>query len=139
MIVVDVTVLGYLLFPGPHSEEVEQLRRLESEWIAPQLWRSELLNVLWKYARRGDLSLGEALLRMEAAEHLLRAGTYTVPDWLVLSMAVASGCTAYDCHYAALARHLGLRLLTHDKQLLTAFPDLALSPAHYPSTGGTAS
>jgi len=43
----------------------------------------------------------------------------------VLRLAASSGCSAYDCKFVAAAQQLGVRLITADQALLTAFPDLA--------------
>jgi len=50
------------------------------------------------------------------------------PSDLVLDLASASGCSAYDCEYVALARHLDVKLITTDKQILQSFPETAIIP-----------
>jgi predicted nucleic acid-binding protein len=37
-----------------------------------------------------------------------------------------SGCTAYDCEFVALAKYLDVKLVTTDKDLLKAFPRVAV-------------
>ena len=44
----------------------------------------------------------------------------------VLRLAAESGCSAYDSHYAALAQELDVLLLTHDGEVLGAFPETAV-------------
>lgn len=44
----------------------------------------------------------------------------------VLSLALESGCSAYDCEFAWLARTLRVPLITADQQVLGAFPDTAV-------------
>jgi predicted nucleic acid-binding protein len=46
----------------------------------------------------------------------------------VLRLASASGCTAYDCEFVALALALEAPLVTSDRELLAAFPAVARSP-----------
>ena len=46
----------------------------------------------------------------------------------VFSLAIQSGCSAYDCEFVWLARDLGLPLVTVDKKALNAFPDLVVLP-----------
>lgn len=53
---------------------------------------------------------------------------YSVVSYEVLQLAARSGCSAYDCEYAALAHDLGIRLVTTDRQLLRAFPSIAVAP-----------
>ena len=45
----------------------------------------------------------------------------------VLQLATSSGCSAYDCEFVAAAQQLGVPLVTEDRAILTAFPDLARS------------
>ena len=57
----------------------------------------------------------------------------TVPDKAVdgssvFSLAMQSGCSAYDCEFVWLARDPGLPLITVDKKVLNAFSDLAVLP-----------
>ncbi len=44
----------------------------------------------------------------------------------VLDLIHDSPCSAYDCEYVALAIHLGTNLVTMDKQVLRAFPNVAV-------------
>lgn len=128
MIVVDVTVLAYYLIDGDHTASVVRLREHDAAWAAPALWRSELMNVLWTYLRRGDLGLDLALDHMDLAADLLAGRTYEVRPDEVLPLALNSGCTAYDCQYVALAERLDVPVVTHDRQVLRAFPNRALRP-----------
>ena len=56
----------------------------------------------------------------------MQAGEYQVQSRDVLGLAEESGCSAYDCEYIALAKDLGINLVTTDKQLIKAFPDIAM-------------
>jgi len=53
----------------------------------------------------------------------------------VLELAVRSRCTAYDCEFVALAKQLGVPLVTSDRQVLAAFPETAVSPDAFASQG----
>ncbi len=46
----------------------------------------------------------------------------------VLRLAAQSGCSAYDCLFAALAQEQGLLLVTFDRKLLNKFPRITISP-----------
>ena len=50
------------------------------------------------------------------------------PPATCLELAKRSRCTAYDCEFVALAKRLGTGLVTSDRQVLSAFPETAVSP-----------
>jgi predicted nucleic acid-binding protein len=59
-----------------------------------------------------------------------------IPKWKqnalpVLQLAVRSGCSAYDCEFAALALDLDVKLVTTDRQVLKACAGTALSPDQF--------
>ncbi len=53
---------------------------------------------------------------------------YTVVSHKVLQLAGQSGCSAYDCEFVSLAMDLEIPLVTSDRQILRAFPKVAVSP-----------
>jgi predicted nucleic acid-binding protein len=42
-----------------------------------------------------------------------------------MQLASTNRCSAYDCEFVALARYLGVPLVTEDRQLLEGFPGIA--------------
>ena len=127
MIVVDTNVIGYLYLSSPYSEQVERVLLKDTEWAAPLLWRSELRNVLALYLRKGWLSLEDAVRIMDEAVRLMAGREYAVDSVQVLELVEESTCSAYDCEFVALARDLGVPLVTVDKQILRDFPREAVS------------
>lgn len=127
MIVVDANVLVRLLLPAEGSAAAEALLQSDPHWAAPVLWRSELRNTLITQLRRGRLALDQALKIQAEAEDLMRGGEYDVDSDTVLKLAAGSGCSSYDCEYVVLAKHLGVRLVTGDAQVLRAFPEVAVA------------
>lgn len=127
MIVVDANIIGYLYLSSPHSLQVQEVLLKDSQWVAPYLWRSELRNVLALYVRQGKLSLNDAQLIMDEALMLMRDREYTVASVSVLNLVAISTCSAYDCEFVTLAQDLGVPLVTVDKQILSQFPDVAIS------------
>ena len=125
MIVVDTNVLAYLLLPGPKTSLAEALLLDQPRWAAPPLWRSEWLNVLTTYLRRDLLQLSEAVALMQHAEVLLAGQDEPVASDQVLQLANSSRCSAYDCEFVAAALQLGVPLVTEDRAVLAAFPDVA--------------
>ena len=125
MIVVDTNVVAYLYLPSSLTAAAETLLAKEPEWAAPLFWRSELRNVLAAQVAQHGLMLDDACAIQREAEDLLAGNEYEVDSLSVLRLAADSGCSAYDCEFAALAEALGTRLYTADKQLLRAFPRFA--------------
>ena len=127
MIVVDTNVLAYLLLPGPKTELAEALRLNERQWAAPPLWLSEFRNVLTGYLRRDLLNLPRAIAVMQEAEAILLAHDEPVSSEQVLQLVSTSTCSSYDCEFVAAAQQLGVPLVTEDRAILAAFPDVAQS------------
>ena len=127
MIVVDTNVIGYLYLSSAYSEQAERALLKDAEWAAPLLWRSELRNVLALYMRKGWLSLEDAVRIMDEAVRLMAGREYAVDSVQVLELVEKSTCSAYDCEFVALARDLGVPLVTVDKQILRDFPREAVS------------
>jgi predicted nucleic acid-binding protein len=127
VIVVDTNVLAYLLLPGDQGGVAEQVLARDPRWAAPLLLRSEFRNVLGGWVRRGALTLDRAVSTATDAEEYVRGREYSVPSRDVLELAERSGCTSCDCEFVALAKQLGTRLVTSDRQVLAAFPETAVS------------
>ena len=128
MIVVDTNVISYLYLNGERSQQAEKLLSVDPHWCAPVLWRSEFRSVLSLYQRKGLLTLAEVLLILEQAEELLGDHEYEVPSTEIMQLVSQSDCSAYDCEFVALAKFLGVTLITADKKLLREFPGIAKSP-----------
>lgn len=127
MIVVDTNLIAYLLLRGRHTQEAERVYEKDPQWVAPLIWRSEFRNVLALYARRETMELKESLEVMDLAEDLMRGQEYEVASARVLRLAAASGCSAYDCEFVALAQDLGVPLVTSDRALIAKFRPVVTS------------
>ena len=125
MIVVDTNIIAALYLPSDLTAHAEALLQKEPQWVAPVLWRSEFRNVLAMYLRKKMLAFDEAYRIQSEAESLLNQNEYEMASFEVLQLAQTSGCSAYDCEFVALAKRLNAPLFTQDKQILTAFPDIA--------------
>jgi predicted nucleic acid-binding protein len=125
MIVVDANVIAYLLIPGQYTAASEKLLLQDQDWAAPRLWRSEVRNVLANYVRAGQLEWTDAALLFDRASLILGGNEFEVETSDVLRLSKASGCSAYDCEYVALAEFLDLPFVTADAKLRRAFPKRA--------------
>ncbi len=123
MIAVDTNVVAYLLLGGDLGDASRALLRADRHWVAPRLLLSELRNVMALHMKRRGLALDDARVLMEKAEALLADALYELPSRQVLQLAEASACSAYDCEFVALARALGVKLVTNDRAILRSFPE----------------
>lgn len=127
MIVVDTNAVVHLLLGGEQTAAARRAFEKDPEWAAPILWRSEFRSVLAMLMRRQNLALAHAIEAAREAEILMAGREFTVETQAVLALTRESGCTAYDCEFVALASDLGVQLLTSDRELLAAFPILAVA------------
>ena len=125
MIVADTNLIAYLAMPSPFTEAAERLLVREPEWVAPVLWRSEFRNVLALYLRKGLIRFEQALAIQAEMESLFQGKEYEVASLDVLSLVNQSECSAYDCEFVALAKGLGVKLVTMDRKLAACFPETA--------------
>ena len=131
MIVADANLLAYLVMPGERTEDAEAVLSKDAMWAAPVLWRSELRSVAHKYVVRGDITITRALAVLEQAEAVVGGREGQVESKVVLDLASRSKCSTYDCEYVALAKALGVPLITVDGAILRAFPETATTPSRF--------
>jgi predicted nucleic acid-binding protein len=127
VIVTDTNLLAYFAIRDANSELADAVFETDPVWVAPLLWRSELRSTLVKYIRHAGMSLEAALVALRLTEETIGGREYHVSSEKILELAMQTGCTAYDCEYVALAQDLGVPLVTADKQVLRAFPKIAVS------------
>jgi predicted nucleic acid-binding protein len=128
VIVADTNLIAYLLIEGGRTRIAEAVLAKDPRWATPVLWRSEFRNVLATYVRVAGMPLADALDRMASAESLLAGREHDVASDPVLRLAETSGCASYDCEFVQLALELGVVLVTSDRKLLDAFPEVAVTP-----------
>ena len=80
---------------------------------------------------KGKFELDLALQHLDTAEDLITGGVHQPAPPAVLRLAADSGCSAYDCQYVQLAKDLDVHLVTHDKEVLGAFPGVAVHPGDF--------
>ena len=127
MIVADTNLLVYLYITGQRTKEAEALLRKDPAWAAPLLWRSEFRNTLISLERNQEIRMDDVFSIVAEAEQWMAGREYTVVSLRVLQLAKESGCSAYDCEFVSLAIDLGIPLVTADRQVLRAFPNVALT------------
>ena len=131
MIVADTNLIAYLWLASNYTPTAELLFKKEPEWVAPRLWKSEFRNVVWKYFKHDFITQNDAFLSINYAEEHLKDKEFEVNSESVLSLSISSDCTTYDCEFVALAKELGIPLLTFDKKIIREFPDIAVHPEEF--------
>ena len=126
MIVVDTNVMVRFVMVEEAALDVVRLRERDREWAAPSILVSELRNALLGYVRRGDLTSEQAKAMHDEAAIALGGRVYEVPGDAVIDTALECGLTAYDAEFVALARALGVALVTMDAAVLRGAPDVAV-------------
>lgn len=128
MIAVDANVVLPLLREDALTDTCRDVRAVAPEWVVPSLVKTELANALLKDVKAGFLTIDRAVQAAGTATELIAEARVVDPPLAdVLASAHRSGLTAYDATYVVLARSLGVLLVTEDKQVLRACPDVARS------------
>ena len=128
--VVDTNVVAYLLL-GTEAfvDEARACFQAVSDPIAPAHWEAELTNVVWVAIRAGVLPPEEGPARLGMARRL---GIHSVPTSTLcqgaLLRSMTSAIPVYDTLFVELAARTSTPLLTFDKAVLRAFPNLAKRP-----------
>lgn len=121
MTVVDADTLIRLILD--RSDQVRASFLADPDWAAPPLWHSDFRGALARRIEKGTLTLERAVKAYEAACRII-AGNEPEPDArLVLELTMTAGLDGYDAEYVAVARQLGVPLLTAED-----YGDLASPP-----------
>lgn len=128
MIVADTNLIAYLLIPGEKSGLAEAVLRKDADWATPLLCRCELRNVLTLCMRHQSMTLAQAQQTMNKAERMLKRHEFVAPSDDILLLTSQTVLSAYDAEFVVLASQLGIPLVTFDKRVLQACPNLAIHP-----------
>ncbi len=136
MIVVDTNIIVALELSIDISENVHHLVERDSDWRIPGLWRHEFSNVLRKMYKLGEIGHAEALDVLGSALERYAPAETDMSDISALTLAMESGLTAYDAYYLALARQLGVVLVTEDAELIRKSSGRAMSTTQWLAAAG---
>jgi predicted nucleic acid-binding protein len=131
MIVVDVNIIAYLLIAGERTAEAQALYALDPDWVAPDLWRDEFLNILATYVRHGGAELEAAKQLWQIAVDLFGVKEQRADPLSTLELSTRFRVSAYDAQYLAVAAGLGARLLTEDRALRQSAPEHTTTPHEF--------
>ena len=127
MIVADTNLIAALVCRTEHTETAIQVWEKDSDWVAPEIWQSELRNVMVMLLRSKFIIMDTALETYRLAHHFVEtvpAGTGTI-----LRLCEEYPLTAYDAEFAALSQHLGIPTVSFDPDLTGA--GLAVTPKQF--------
>ena len=131
MIIVDVNLIGALFLQSEQAPLASRIFERDPDWYAPLLWQSEMRSLITSYLRHKLITLDKATQIMDEAHALMVDHERYVSSNLVFELVSISKCISYDCEYVALAREMNLTLVTFDKQVVGAFPGIAVFPQDF--------
>ncbi|MFH1039162.1 MAG: type II toxin-antitoxin system VapC family toxin [PVC group bacterium] len=127
MIVVDANTIIYLVRDTSFTPLAREVYAADPHWVAPPLWKPEVLNGLLREVKAGHIALEAAIEAANMASRVLLDRIQDCAPALILQTAEEAGLTAYDAYYVALARSLGIVLVTEDRRIKKNCPDVARS------------
>jgi len=131
VIVADTNLIAYLLIEGERTEVARAVWAKDSRWMLPTLWRSEFLNVLTTSVRAGIFELAQAQAIWQVALATFNQNEVEPSGEHVLETAAARNLSAHDAQFVVAAADLDVPLVTQDRRLLEACPDLAVAPERF--------
>ena len=91
------------------------------ELVAPDFIVFEVANILWKKARRGEISRQQAMVALPGIRSVFsRLVPAVVLADSALALAAELGHPVYDCLYLAAAQSESARIVTADRRFLKA-------------------
>ena len=124
MIVVDVNIIVNLFIEGEHTTAASDLYKQDDQWCCPDIWLHEMTNVMSTYVKHGGVSQKKAAQILNNALAYFLDTTFSISVTDVLNCSLKYNISAYDAEYIVLAKSNKTRLVTVDKKLNKAIPQL---------------
>jgi predicted nucleic acid-binding protein len=131
VIVADTNLVSYLLLAGERTEEARRVWGKDADWVLPPLWRSEFLNVLATMVRAQRLEPRQTFRVWRSSRELFGRSEREPEAERVLAAAIEHGISAYDAHFVAVAEELAVPLVTCDRALVAACPQVAVEAGRF--------
>jgi len=123
--VLDASVVIKWSVPEVHSDDALRYLDPALERHAPELLLAEVANILWKKTGRGEITLDEAArIADDVRQSAITIHPMSALFGRALTIAIATGRSAYDSLYLALAESLSFRVVTADRRLYNALKPL---------------
>jgi predicted nucleic acid-binding protein len=129
MLLVDTNIIAPLYVRSARSQAAAELFARDAVWRTEPLALIELSNLLITYERARYITAATARDCLNRAAAFLQPQLFRVSHQAALDAALRYRTTAYDGRFLALARQLGVRLVTEDAKLRAAAPALTQSLA----------
>lgn len=129
MVVVDCNVLVHLLVQGEETARARALLKADADWHSDALIMIELANVLALAVRAKRIAMRDATPVLTQARTVMEPGLHVAGDHDAWDAAHDFRVSAYDARYLAIARELGVPLVTEDAKLRSAAPKITRSLA----------
>jgi predicted nucleic acid-binding protein len=116
IVILDVSATIEIIFHKDKKEKFEKAYQ-SSKWIiAPDLYVSEITNVLWKYYKANMFSHEDCIQYVEDGINLIDDFIGAKELWKeALGESIKNNHSVYDMLYAILARRNDATLITNDK------------------------
>jgi predicted nucleic acid-binding protein len=127
-VIIDTNVVAYAVL-GPEDLRDTAWRALAAvdEVVVPDLFFAEYGNVVWQWARRLEVGAAEFLGALDHGEALVERVLPVERLWrAAVGLALRRGHPVYDAVYVAAAEREGSVVLTFDRRLHAAFPELTV-------------
>ena len=128
--VVDTNVIAYLLLgTAAFVDESRACFERVVTPLAPAHWEADLANVLWMAVKTGVVSAADGPARLGLARRLgIESIAIATLSQGALLRAIESGVSVHDTLFVELAARSTCPMVTFDKAVLKAFPDIACRP-----------
>lgn len=126
--VLDVSAAIEILLQKKKKEIFNDLYKKASWVIAPELFISEISNVLWKYHKANIIAHVDCIQFVEDGINMIDDYFNAKELWKeALSEGIKNNHPVYDMYYSVLARRHDAVLITNDSSLVTICNDLKIA------------
>ncbi len=106
MLVADTNLVAQLILKLEQTETAQNIYRRDPEWVMPELWRHEFLNVLANYLRFDHVHPERLALAWQSANMLFADSARQLDMLLALKLAGERNTSAYDAQRSPLDRRV---------------------------------